>query len=216
MTQLFVPFIKHESDIPRFLRHPIYQLFRLRGIIADHSQSEEELLQKYARGRKILVEIGVAEGASALALRQVTDSEGTLFLVDPYLPGRIPKLNITKLVAHRHVSSCCNAKVHWIEDFSYNAAKTWYIPIDFLFIDGDHSYDACLRDWIDWSPFVAEGGIVAFHDARIFKQGWTNTDWGSVRVVDKLFRCNQNSAWQIIDEVDSLVIVQKSKSHIGQ
>jgi len=36
--------------------------------------------------------------------------------------------------------------------------------IDFVFIDGDHSYDACKADILAWSPFVKRGGVIAFHD----------------------------------------------------
>ena len=36
--------------------------------------------------------------------------------------------------------------------------------IDFIFIDGDHSYDACKADIVAWAPFVKRGGVIAFHD----------------------------------------------------
>lgn len=36
--------------------------------------------------------------------------------------------------------------------------------IDFLFIDGDHNYDAVQRDFELYSPLVRSGGVVAFHD----------------------------------------------------
>ena len=36
--------------------------------------------------------------------------------------------------------------------------------IDFLFIDGDHGYEAVRRDFELYSPLVRPGGIVAFHD----------------------------------------------------
>ena len=36
--------------------------------------------------------------------------------------------------------------------------------LDFLFIDGDHSYEGVKQDFEFYSPFVAPGGIVAFHD----------------------------------------------------
>ncbi|WP_442948499.1 class I SAM-dependent methyltransferase [Nostoc sp.] len=102
--------------------------------------------------------------------------------------------------------------VQWIEVFSCDVCKNWDKPIDFLFIDGDHSYKGCLQNWLDWNPFIEDGAIIAFHDGRLFSNGWTTQDTGSVRVVNQLFRHNQNSVWQIIDEVDSLVIVQKVQS----
>ena len=36
--------------------------------------------------------------------------------------------------------------------------------VDFLFIDGDHTYEGVKRDFEMYSPLVKEGGIVAFHD----------------------------------------------------
>src|SRR4051812_25167842 len=36
--------------------------------------------------------------------------------------------------------------------------------IDFIFIDGDHSYEACKADIAAWTPFVKRGGVIAFHD----------------------------------------------------
>jgi len=36
--------------------------------------------------------------------------------------------------------------------------------IDFIFIDGDHSYDGVKADYEDYSPLVRPGGLMAFHD----------------------------------------------------
>ena len=36
--------------------------------------------------------------------------------------------------------------------------------VDFIFIDGDHSYAACKADIAAWAPFVKRGGVIAFHD----------------------------------------------------
>jgi len=36
--------------------------------------------------------------------------------------------------------------------------------IDFLFIDGDHTYEGVLQDFEMYSPLVKRGGIIAFHD----------------------------------------------------
>jgi predicted O-methyltransferase YrrM len=36
--------------------------------------------------------------------------------------------------------------------------------IDFLLIDGDHSYEGVKRDWELYEPLVTPGGLIAFHD----------------------------------------------------
>jgi cephalosporin hydroxylase len=38
--------------------------------------------------------------------------------------------------------------------------------IDFLFIDGDHSYKCVKADYDNYSPLVRKGGIIAFHDTE--------------------------------------------------
>ena len=38
--------------------------------------------------------------------------------------------------------------------------------VDFLFIDGDHTYEGVKKDFDMYHPMVREGGIVAFHDIR--------------------------------------------------
>lgn len=37
-------------------------------------------------------------------------------------------------------------------------------PVDFLFIDGDHSYKGVKSDHAVFSPLVKPGGVIAFHD----------------------------------------------------
>jgi predicted O-methyltransferase YrrM len=48
---------------------------------------------------------------------------------------------------------------------SSEVAANWTRPIDFLFIDGDHSYEGCRMDVEAWLAFVKPGGWVAFHDS---------------------------------------------------
>ena len=109
-----------------------------------------------------------------------------------------------------HVARSRNATVCYLRDYSFNVIKNWRLQIDFLFIDGDHSYNACLKDWQEWSVFVKKGGILAFHDARTFLGGWTQPDWGPVKVVNELFREKAERGWRLIDEVDSLVVLERA------
>lgn len=37
-------------------------------------------------------------------------------------------------------------------------------PFDFIFIDGDHSYEGAKQDYENYFPMLAEGGVMAFHD----------------------------------------------------
>jgi len=195
------------------MRHPFFAWAGLRRPLAQHTEAEHHALEKYAKGRKRVVEIGVAEGASAIALRSAMDSAGTLYLVDPFHLSRVPLLNFLRRAAKRAVSGNSGAKTVWIEKFSHEAVRGWDQPIDFLLIDGDHREEAVEQDWKDWTPHVVRNGVVVFHDARLFAGGWTSEEYGPVRFVDRMFR-NSSSDWIILDEVDSLVVVGRKDRKI--
>jgi predicted O-methyltransferase YrrM len=72
-------------------------------------------------------------------------------------------------------------------------------PIDFLFIDGDHSYEGVRRDYELYSPLVRDGGIIAFHDivadhrTRFGKEtgcyaGGVHRLWAEVKVASPRWR----------------------------
>ena len=203
--------LNYGSKLVPLLRHPVYAWLGLRPVLAQHTAAEHTAIRRRAAGRSTLVEIGVAEGVSALALREGMAENATLYLIDPYHLSRAPALNFMKRAAHRAVSECRRGNVVWIEKFSQEAARSWNVPIDLLLIDGDHSESAVERDWNDWSRFVMPGGVVLFHDARVFEGGWPGSDWGPVRLVNRLFRNGDNPEWTPAGEVHSLFIVERRK-----
>jgi predicted O-methyltransferase YrrM len=181
----------------------------MRPVLAQHTSDEHAALEKSASGRSSIVEIGVAEGVSAIALRQGMAANGTLHLIDPFHFSRNSILNFTRRTARRLVRSCPRGNVDWIDSFSFDAVQKWSLPIDLLFIDGDHTEEGVRRDWTEWNRFVAPGGIVIFHDARIFEGGWTTPEYGPVKLVDDLFRQQRIPGWRIVEEIHSLVVVER-------
>lgn len=49
-------------------------------------------------------------------------------------------------------------------DSARAASKFEDRSLDFVYIDGDHSYEGCKRDIIAWAPKIRHGGILAGHD----------------------------------------------------
>jgi predicted O-methyltransferase YrrM len=149
---LFRPF-ETEADAAaqsfrtRKLRHPVFSWLGLRPIFAQHTRAEHEALLRYAAGRRKIVEIGVAEGASACALRKAMSADGILTLIDPYHLSRIRSLNALQRAAHAAVRKFGSSRTVWIQKFSHQAAEEWKSPIDLLFIDGDHDLSAVHQDW---------------------------------------------------------------------
>lgn len=188
-------------------RH-LFAAVGLRPPAAEHTEAEGRLLQRFAAGSKCAVELGVAEGGSAWEIRQVLADDGVLYLVDPYLPGRLFGVNMSSLVAHRLVRSVPRGKVEWVRKFSADAARGWDKSIDFLFIDANHSYEAVLEDWNAWTPHLRVGASVALHDARVFTSGWTHPSDGPVLLVRRLTRLTDS--FSIVDEVDSTVVLRRA------
>lgn len=111
------------------------------------------------------VEIGVQRGASAEIW--CTANPGLqLTGIDPYVEYRNRRGEDERDVAHAEACKCLarfGATV--IRDFSTSVVSQFDDgSLDFLHIDGDHSFDACMIDMVQWVPKVKAGGIVAVHD----------------------------------------------------
>jgi predicted O-methyltransferase YrrM len=186
----------------------VFGALGLRPAFALHSPAEGALLRRYSERATCVVEIGVAEGASAWEIRHTADPQGTIYLIDPYETGRIPGLNMARLTAGRLLRGAGGPSIEWIRGYSHEVSGEWNRPIDFLMIDGDHSHEAVTRDWREWSPHVRAGGIVALHDARVFENGWVEPGDGPVLLRESIER-SSDGEWELIDGVDSLAIVRR-------
>lgn len=47
---------------------------------------------------------------------------------------------------------------------SATVSRFWAIPLAMVFIDGGHSEEAAMADYISWMPHIMPGGILAIHD----------------------------------------------------
>ena len=201
--------VGYEHKFSPWMRHPIFGWLGLRPLLAQHTRAEHLAIGRWSANRRSLAEIGVAEGVSAMGIREVMAEDATLYLIDPFHLSRLPALNFTRRAAHRAIASQPRGSVRWIQKFSHEAAADFDAALDFLMIDGDHSENAVERDWNDWSRFVRPGGVVVFHDARLFEGGWTRPDYGPVKLVDRLFRRAGVPEWEIAEEIHSLVVVAR-------
>jgi hypothetical protein len=203
--------LQYSSKLVNAFPHPVYAWLGLRPFVAQHTAAEHAALQRWAVGRSTLVEIGVAEGVSALALREAMAPDGTLYLIDPFHLSRSHQLNFTRRAAHKIVATCARGKAVWIDKFSEDVAREWTDPIDLIVIDGDHTENGVQQDWNSWNRFVKPGGVAIFHDARVFEGGWTSPAYGPVKLVERLFRSGSAPGWSIVEEIHSLLVVERRK-----
>lgn len=115
------------------------------------------------------VEIGVAEGwysRQIMELGKVTK----LYGIDPYTPHggyrdytRETTFDKLRTKAHERLDDYPNYE--FIETYSLKAAERFEDnSLDFVYIDGDHSYEAVMDDITVWVEKVKPGGILAGDD----------------------------------------------------
>jgi cephalosporin hydroxylase len=59
--------------------------------------------------------------------------------------------------------------------------------IDFLFIDGDHSYEGVRRDYEMYGSLVRKGGVIAFHDIAKNEEGGCYKFWNEIKNTKRAF-----------------------------
>jgi len=168
---------------------------------------ERDCLARHASGRKRLAEIGVWHGVTTCRLRQAMDPAGTLFAIDPYPKGRLG-FSMQRVIASREVSKITNGSVTWVRTTGAEAASGLrsYGLFDFLFIDGDHSYEGLQTDWNAWKDALTGGGIVALHDSRPSPERPIH-DAGSVRFTSEVILADR--CFEVVDALDSLTVLRR-------
>jgi hypothetical protein len=179
----------------------------VRPPISQASEAEGRLLRDAAKGARCAVEVGVAEGGSARYIREGMDPSGTLYLIDPYPPGRLGfGINMQRLLARR-VLRQSSGPLEWVRERSDQAIAWWTRSIDFLHFDAEMEFELLRRDWRDWSPHVRPGGKVTFRGAYEGDGSWALPDFGPVRVVNELI--DPDPQWVRIDYAHAAVTVQR-------
>lgn len=181
----------------------------LQPALTQTTDAEIACLRRHASGKGRLVEIGVWHGVNSRNFRQVMAPDGVLYAIDPFPTGRFGR-SWHRPIAYGEVSRIVNGSVRFLETYSNLAIEQFRSieaePIDFLFIDGDHTYDGVKTDWDIWSPLVGSGGIVALHDSRAHP-GRDIHDMGPARFTRDIVL--QSADFKAIEVADSLTVVEK-------
>lgn len=158
----------------------------------DIGQTPPEIihtLRKIKKRRpKIILEIGSARGGFIYLLSAVLgNSESTFITIDPFLKGTkyekqftTYKDTINKLKHfylknnYMHIRGKSTSKKTMDSLRKYLGGK----KVDFLFVDGDHTYKSVLNDWKNYGYFLDKNGLAAFHDIVAYKE--VNKAWKKI------------------------------------
>ncbi len=117
-----------------------------------------ELVDRFCSKEAIGVEIGVHHAETTLFLMK-NEKVGHLYAIDPYVDR--DKRYRTVMEQLEPYTNCT-----LVRKTSHNASDIVPDYLDFVFIDGDHSYEAVLTDLCDWVPKIRPGGLLLGHDWR--------------------------------------------------
>jgi len=162
---------------------------------------ETAAVTRHAAGKRRLAEIGVWEGGTTRLLRQVMSAEGLLVAIDPFPAGRLG-FSYQRAMARGEAGRNRNGQVVWIRETGARAARDPRVagcPFDFVFIDGDHSFEGLRDDWTAWAPLA--GDIVVLHDVI------AQPDQGSVRFArEHIFT---DARFEIVEEAGCLAVLKR-------
>ncbi len=169
--------------------------------------NERAAIKKYAADVMLAVEIGVFEGVNTTTIAEAIHPQGKLFGIDPFFKGRLG-ICYHEIIARQLISKAkLQQKVKILPVFSYDALNKVPGDIDFIFIDGDHSYEGFARDWNDWSSKIKINGIIALHDTAQPAHDVTVKELGSYRYFNEQVATDKR--FEIIETIDSLNVLKK-------
>lgn len=143
------------------------------------TREEVDILKKLSTDIKsknpVIVNIGAGAGTSGLAFAEARP-DADLYTIDISKGGPLGGLE-SERNAFKDADRMIPTQL--LGD-SKEVGEDWSLPIDLLFVDGDHSSEGVRGDIESWLPHVKRYGLIVFHD-------YENTKWGAVKkIVDEL------------------------------
>ncbi len=144
----------------------IDEVFQSKIFISHQNKSEILALMNliHERKPKIVCEIGTADGGTLFLFSRAADLQTRFLSIDLKYPTQAHSRNYPVFMQKGQwltlieSNSCSPQTLQQVEQWLQGER------IDFLFIDGDHSYDGVSQDYERYLPFLSDNGVVAFHD----------------------------------------------------
>jgi len=155
--------LKDYHDLIQKVRNPLVPSYA--PLFSTQKEYEIlRLLEKASRlGLKFVTEIGTGGGGTTYLLCKVAHADATIITLDVDMPPWRKRLLESYALAGQTVVAV-KADSHREDTVARITEFLHGNELDFLFIDGDHSYDGVKQDFFNYSPLVRKGGWIAFHD----------------------------------------------------
>jgi predicted O-methyltransferase YrrM len=124
-------------------------------------------LKEYFKTKKNItcIEIGVEQGINAFNILQELPIK-KIILIDPYTPyvQESQKFDTEEcfMIAKEKLSRF--QQVTFLRKTSDEAVRDIHEQLDFVYIDGNHSYENVHRDIINYFPLIKHNGVIGGHD----------------------------------------------------
>lgn len=156
------------------------------------------------RQPQYLCEIGAFKGGTLFLFSQIAASNARILSIDIDYPEKKkrPFRRFARPGQHIH---CFEADSHSTKALATVKKILSGQQLDFLFIDGDHSYQGVKTDFELYSPLVRPKGLIAFHDI-VPDYGYrfgteTSNNTGEVPVFWKEIK-DQFKHWEFIEDIE--------------
>src|ERR1017187_7341897 len=193
-------------DLPRLATHPrIYNWLHTLRLVPEFTTTrptELACLEDHAKGAKIAVVVGSYMGASAGRIASVLGSGGKCYCVDPYI-----RAEAMQAVCLRHLRRAgLMPRIVMLRMTGGEARLILPRQVDFIFVDGDHSWDGIRTDWALVKECLRLGGKVCFHDTSPPPERPTER-CESVRFFDEVI--SQDAAFEQVETRATLNVLRR-------
>jgi len=155
------------------------------------------------------VEIGCRYGASAKLWREHIPGL-SITCVDPYLAYHRVSQERQDLIYAGAQENAAKYGFSILRMPSLDAVeKVADGALDWVHIDGDHSFDAAVQDIIRWAPKVRKGGLVLVHDYCAFGMS------GVIPAIDAYTHCHRIDPWYVTRDMEPTAFWQRGAERAG-
>jgi len=155
------------------------------------------------------VEIGCRYGASGMLWKEHIP-ELKLICYDPYRAYHRVSQERQDLIYSGAMENAAKAGFTIVRMPSLQAVDCHQDgSLDWVHIDGDHTFDAAVQDIIHWAPKVREGGLVLVHDYCAFGMS------GVIPAVDAYTNCHRIDPWYVTRDMEPTAFWQRGAERAG-